>query len=596
MGALDTCESKTGQCACKPAVSGRSCNECADGSYDLYGGNLFGCKDCNCDIGGSLNGVCDKVTGQCKCHPRVTGQTCSHPITTHYYPTLHQYQFEFEDGYTPNGAQVRYEFEEAQFPGFSKRGYAKFTKLQSEVLNEVNIFRSSVYRIVIRYLNPSNENIVANIVITSDNPLESDQNAQVLFKPSNEPQFVTVAGDKDVLTSAFVLDPGRYTISVKTDRYVLLDYFVLLPAAYYEATILNRKIENPCELGNLELCRHYKYPSIADFKPAHQAFVDGLLGGSSPSEVYDDSEHLVLVHESKNLPVLNAGQQSLKYIVDVPKTGRYIVVVDYVTQRQAPETYIVKVQLKDSNQPTGFVTLYSCLYSTICRQPVIDDESREQVFFIDLQDLKPIELIGDNDTRVAIKSITAIPVNEWTIDLITPHPVCVIKDGRCVQATYRGAPDSKKISFENGNEDQITALNPTDLFDSNQKLIYLDENNTVISVNSKVPHPGRYNILVEFYQPNHAQFDIGYKINADKVSYDGKLNLRNCPSNSGCRELIINNNAWKSFDIEDNVTITFTVKNDFHLSSSEPQSINLSYLTEYSSQRCVAQQYLHHSR
>lgn len=83
IGALDTCNSKTGQCACKPSVKGRTCNDCKDGSFDLYGGSLFGCKDCGCDIGGSVNGVCNKRSGQCKCHPRVAGRTCSHPLTTH---------------------------------------------------------------------------------------------------------------------------------------------------------------------------------------------------------------------------------------------------------------------------------------------------------------------------------------------------------------------------------------------------------------------------------------------------------------------------------------------------------------------------------
>lgn len=165
IGTLDTCNTKTGQCHCKPSVEGRSCNECKDGTFDLIGGNLFGCKDCRCDIGGSVHGSCNKETGQCKCHPRITGRNCSETVTTHYFPTLHQNQFEFEDGYTPSGAHVRYEFEESTFPGFSKRGYAKFTKLQSEVINEVNIIRSSVYRIVIRYVNPTDKNIIANILI-----------------------------------------------------------------------------------------------------------------------------------------------------------------------------------------------------------------------------------------------------------------------------------------------------------------------------------------------------------------------------------------------------------------------------------------------
>lgn len=175
IGALDTCDSKSGQCSCKPTVRGRSCNECEDGSFDLFGGSLFGCKDCDCDIGGSINPMCNKQTGQCQCHPRVAGRRCSSPLTTHYFPTLYQNQFEYEDGYTQTGAQVRYQFDEETFPDFSKRGYAKFSTLQSEVNNEVTIFKSSVYRLVIRYVNPTDENILAQILITSDNPSEVDQ-------------------------------------------------------------------------------------------------------------------------------------------------------------------------------------------------------------------------------------------------------------------------------------------------------------------------------------------------------------------------------------------------------------------------------------
>lgn len=44
ISALDTCESKTGQCSCKPSVEGTTCNECKDGSFDLFGSSLFGCK------------------------------------------------------------------------------------------------------------------------------------------------------------------------------------------------------------------------------------------------------------------------------------------------------------------------------------------------------------------------------------------------------------------------------------------------------------------------------------------------------------------------------------------------------------------------
>lgn len=85
--------------------------------------------------------------------------------------------------------------------------------------------------------------------------------AKVVFTPTHEPKFITVSGPKG--PSPLVLDPGRYNISLKADRGLLfVDYFVLLPAAYYEASILTQKIETPCEIGNTDLCRHYKYPLV----------------------------------------------------------------------------------------------------------------------------------------------------------------------------------------------------------------------------------------------------------------------------------------------------------------------------------------------
>lgn len=196
-----------------------------------------------------------------------------------------------------------------------------------------------------------------------------------MFKPTldGQPQFVTVSGSKGDIPSPIVLDPGRYTISVKTDKYLFLDYFVLLPAAYYEATILTKKIENPCELGDLESCRHYQYPTINEFPMAKEADSD------SGNELYTDDEHLLLV-ESRPLPVISEVQQSLRYTVNIKTPGKYIVVVDYITDRQNPEPYVLNVILPDGSHPDGFVAMPSCLYTTICRQPVIDEDSKEEVF------------------------------------------------------------------------------------------------------------------------------------------------------------------------------------------------------------------------
>lgn len=85
--------------------------------------------ECDCDIGGSIDNNCDKITGQCRCHSRVEGRRCDQPIRAHYFPTLHQFQYEVEEGLTQSGP-VRYRNSEQAFPGYSWKGYVVFSSLQ----------------------------------------------------------------------------------------------------------------------------------------------------------------------------------------------------------------------------------------------------------------------------------------------------------------------------------------------------------------------------------------------------------------------------------------------------------------------------------
>lgn len=48
------------------------------------------------------------------------------------------------------------------------------------------------------------------------------------------------------------------------DHY-LQDYFVLLPAAYYEAAILVDHVTTPCRLGESGTCRYFSYPNLTAF-------------------------------------------------------------------------------------------------------------------------------------------------------------------------------------------------------------------------------------------------------------------------------------------------------------------------------------------
>ncbi|KAH0534833.1 laminin subunit gamma-1 [Cotesia glomerata] len=74
VGGIEPCNQLTGYCSCKPHVTGKNCDKCEDGYYDILSGE--GCTACNCDPEGSYNRTCDALTGQCQCRPGVTGKRC----------------------------------------------------------------------------------------------------------------------------------------------------------------------------------------------------------------------------------------------------------------------------------------------------------------------------------------------------------------------------------------------------------------------------------------------------------------------------------------------------------------------------------------
>jgi len=43
--------------------------------------------DCDCDVGGSTDRGCDAETGECSCRPHLTGRQCSQPDPGYYIPS-----------------------------------------------------------------------------------------------------------------------------------------------------------------------------------------------------------------------------------------------------------------------------------------------------------------------------------------------------------------------------------------------------------------------------------------------------------------------------------------------------------------------------
>ncbi|XP_061708055.1 laminin subunit alpha-2-like [Cydia pomonella] len=69
----NSCAADTGVCACAPGAALPYCDSCQDEHYGL---ESSGCKGCNCSPLGSESSVCDIRSGQCRCRPHVTGRAC----------------------------------------------------------------------------------------------------------------------------------------------------------------------------------------------------------------------------------------------------------------------------------------------------------------------------------------------------------------------------------------------------------------------------------------------------------------------------------------------------------------------------------------
>ncbi|XP_076014482.1 laminin subunit alpha-1 [Genypterus blacodes] len=62
--------------ACQPGYEGRYCERCSLGYYGNPSSSGKKCNRCSCSEWGSLNLLCDPVTGQCECKTGVKGQLC----------------------------------------------------------------------------------------------------------------------------------------------------------------------------------------------------------------------------------------------------------------------------------------------------------------------------------------------------------------------------------------------------------------------------------------------------------------------------------------------------------------------------------------
>ncbi|XP_042765553.1 laminin subunit alpha-3 isoform X1 [Panthera leo] len=554
---IGECGQQDGDCHCKSHVNGDSCDTCEDGYYALEKSNYFGCQGCQCDIGGAITPMCSGPSGGCRCREHVVGKGCQRPENNYYFPDLHHMKYEIEDGTVPNGRELRFGFDPLEFPEFSWRGYAQMTSVQNKVRIMLNVGKSSLalFRVILKYINPGTEAVSGHVTIyPSWAEAGAAQSKEVLFLPSKEPAFVTVPGNG--LADPFSIAPGTWLACIQAEG-VLLDYLVLLPRDYYEASSLQLPVTQPCADSGppQENCLLYQHLPVTRF----------------PCALACEARHFLLDGEPRPLAVrqptpahpvmadLSGREVEIQLRLRVPQVGHYVVVVEYSTG--ADQLSVVAVHMQSPGSVLrGQVNIYSCMYSILCRSVVTDGRSRIAVY----------ELLADADiqlkvhgARFLLHQICIIPIEEFSVEYLRPQVKCIASYGQyvnqsasCVSMVLKTPPTALILDVPSGESSLLLPQDPSPSADVTGVTLKAPQNQ--MTLRGLVPHLGRYVIVIHFYQSAHPTFPTQVFVDGGR-QWAGVFRASFCPHTLGCRDQVIAEDQVE-FDIsEPEIAVTVEV-------------------------------------
>ncbi|XP_073539088.1 laminin subunit alpha-5 [Phyllobates terribilis] len=564
------CRQVTGQCFCKPNICSGSCNKCKDGYYNLKPNSYFGCQGCQCDIGGSIGLACNARTGECQCRENVQGPQCNQPGSGYYFPDLHHLRFEVEDGRTTDGRPVRFGYNPLEFENFSWRGYAQMSPYQPKVILTINVTSPDLFRVVFRYVNRGVDSVYGKVSLIEEKKFNacancSEQIKQIVFPPSKDPAFVTVPHGS--FGEPFVLNPNTWSVVIEVED-VLLDYFVLLPSAYYEAPILQVKVTEACtyspsqEKSN-QNCLLYKYPSLDEF-PSSEG-IEGVCRMDNSLPRPCQTEQITPRHP----PLIRCYGSDIDVLfhLPVPHPSRYAIVVEYANEEDLQTTNVAVTSPQITPQQ-GTFTFYPCKFSFLCRGVALD--AQQKVAFFDLTNEVTIRFSADK-TQLHLGKIFLIPADQYTMEYIEPRVHCIAvhgsfspSSGSCTPSRFHKPSQSvvltegkTRTDANNGQKvPPLLAPLPPTAVDAT-KLIRLQSPETEVIYNGHVQTPGRYAFIIHYYQPAQPSFTVQVQIHGGRA-WQGSANATFCPHGYGCRSLVLSEDH-AMLDISDN-DLTVTVR------------------------------------
>ncbi|XP_072567322.1 laminin subunit alpha-3 isoform X1 [Paramormyrops kingsleyae] len=550
LSGVGECNQQTGECHCKPNTCSHACGTCTDGHYLLQRRNYFGCRGCECDVGGAQGSGCDEQSGQCRCRKHVEGLACTQPKTNFYIPDLHHLRYELEDGSTPHGRPVRFGYDASEFPGFSWRGYATMSAAQMDVRVTVHVAETGplLFRVILRFVNPGASNVVGHVLAHHVRAGEGQGHSkEVTFPPSSHPAFLTVPGGS--YPEPFPLTPGKWIIRIRAQG-VLLDYLVLLPNSYYEAPILQERVTEPCTYlttaDNTDRnCLLYKHIPMDGF-PMALASV-GVLYSNDQRAKQGHVRRPTAQHPE--MASFSGQQTQLRLMLRVSDPGQYALVLEYANEAEEMRNVNLFVGGQTQTPAQARVNIYSCAYSFLCRSVALDQSNRVAL----LQLAHRTEIILETHANsVLLHKVYAIPKENFSMEYVDPKELCVSVHGHFTQDSRFCVPSqfdipSSALVLDALREGQLPIPpgssppivgRPIPHVGGRREGVLLKSPQMEISFHSRLIAPGRYAFVVHYLQTEHPSFPVAVLVDGGRP-WTGTFNATFCPHISGCRVQVV---------------------------------------------------------
>nr|XP_047138332.1 laminin subunit alpha [Hydra vulgaris] len=439
IGNIKLCD-ETGQCLCRPFVTGRTCNKCKPGYRSLDRRNYFSCTSCNCNVGGSVSKTCSE-NGHCKCKPNVEGAHCDKLKTGDFYILSYFHNiFEIEDADTLDGSKLQFQYSDDEFVNFTGKGYVELGKEKLHAIRlHIVVPVSKEYQILVQYKLNYTESAILFIDITrKENPMSYGATAN--FHSSTEPTFASLWNSNQ--TKIFFLTAGTWVIDMDFSFFktVLVDYLVIIPEDYYTGGDMQPDAVLPCSI-KMHLskeCMLYKY---IDLELQHFQAENGYvkkIGNTnlSKTETLNDSSTLFHLISMGDMAVISRKQITLTMNIAVQKADEYFLVVTYFNTDE--HTHFVDVY-EDDTGFRGYLEAVPCSYIFLCRLVVLNADGYPVTLKLLANKSVEITFLGNLRGNIAIDFVTLIPKAVWSVEYIVPTEYCYMKERKCLD----------KVAFKN---------------------------------------------------------------------------------------------------------------------------------------------------